>query len=118
MFSSSAFRIKRELGLSLVAREIRVRLRHGSADRLAPRVQHLTQLLHHAGLLGRQVVLLAEIGFQIEQLDGSVLEILQQFVIAVPNRTAGALHTVIAVMGEVPVERTLLDLPAFEQRQE
>ena len=61
-------------------------------------------------------MLLAEIGFQIEQLDGSVLEILQQLVIAVTDRTAGALHTVIAVMGEVPVERTLLDLPAFEQR--
>ena len=49
--------------------------------------------------------MLTDVGFQVEELHGVVLEVFQQLVVTHANGTAGALHSVIAVVREVPIDR-------------
>lgn len=79
--------------------------RHARGHVLAPGVEQGAQFVGLFRLGEGEIVLFARVGFQVEQLHGAVFKIFQQFVIALADRAAGALHAVIAVVREVPVDR-------------
>mgnify|MGYP000274116373 CR=1 FL=1 len=52
----------------------------------------------------RQIFLLADIVCQIEKLNGPVFEIFEQLVITITNGSAGALHSMVTVVWEMPID--------------
>ena len=61
-----------------------------------------------------EIVLFGWVCFEVEKLGGVVFKILEQFVISQTDCAAGALHAVIAVVGEVPVYCFSVEGLAFE----
>ena len=78
---------------------------HGGRDLAAPVVEQGGELADALGLFAGQIALLTEVVAEIEELDGVVLEILEELVVALADGAAGALHAVVAVVREVPEER-------------
>ena len=89
---------------------------HSSADTGSPLVQAFFELLSFFGHPLGEVVLLAGVVSQIEQLHAAVLEIFEQLKIALTDGPAGALHPMVAVMREMPEEGFTVEMVfAFQQ---
>ena len=67
-------------------------------------MQHLQELGSDFGLCSRKIVPLAKVLFQIEELHAPLFVVFEQLVLSQPDRPAGALVSVVAVMGKVPVD--------------
>ena len=90
-------RMKRELGRGGCLRGARLRLplvvgirrHHRGGNLAAPVVEQGGELADALGLLAGEIALLAEIVAEVEELDGVVLEILEELVVALADGAAG-----------------------------
>ena len=62
-----------------------------------------------------QILVLSNIPGEIEELNGSILKILQEFIIPISNRSSGALHPVVAVMRKMPINGPTVHFLTFDQ---
>ena len=81
-------------------------------------MKHLQEPLGDLGLGLGKVVLLTKIFFQVEELHASVFVIFDQFVLPGTNGAIWTLVTMIAVVGEVPVDRPPFVVLSFQSRDE
>ena len=65
-----------------------------------------------------QIVLFVDVLVEIKQLNGVVLVIFQQLVVTVADGSSGALHAVVAVMWEVPIDGVAFQRMALQRGNE
>ena len=83
-----------------------IRLHHLGTHLFTPTMKFAGKFFGLLRLDLSQILVLSNVLREIEELNGSILEIFQQFIFPVPNRTTGTLHSMITVMWKMPVNRT------------
>ena len=82
---------------------IRIGLHHLGTHLFPPTMKFIGKLLGLLRLDLGEVFMLANVLSEIEQLNGSILKIFEEFIITIPNCTSRALHPVVTVMRKMPV---------------
>ena len=82
---------------------IRIGLHHLGTHLFTPTMKFAGKFFGLLNLDLSEVFVLPNVLGKVKELNGSILKILEEFVIPVPNGTSGALHPVIAVMRKMPV---------------
>ena len=81
---------------------------HLGINFIAPVMEHLLKLLDDLWLGPRKVVAFTDVIFQVEELNGSIFVVFEQLVSSGTNCTTRTLETMIAIVGKVPVDRSML----------
>ena len=80
-----------------------IRLHHLGTHLFTPTMKFAGKFFGLLNLDLSEVFVLTDVLGKVKELNGSILKILEEFVIPVPNGTSGALHPVVAVMRKMPV---------------
>ena len=83
-------------------------LHHLGTHLFTPTMKFAGKLLGFLDLDLGKVLVLSDILSEIKELNSAILEIFEEFIISIPNRTSRALHPMIAVMREMPVNRSTI----------
>ena len=94
---------------------IRIGLHHLGTHLFTPTMKFAGKLLGLLNLDLGKVFVLPYIPGEIEQLNGSILKIFEEFIITIPNCTSRALHPVVTVMRKMPVNWATVHLLTFDQ---
>ena len=80
-----------------------IRLHHLGTHLFTPTMKFTGKFFGLLNLDLSEVFVLTNVLGKVKELNGSILKILEEFIITIPNRTSGALHPVVAVMRKMPV---------------
>ena len=80
-----------------------IRLHHLGTHLFTPTMKFAGKFFGLLNLDLSEVFVLTNVLGKVKELNGSILKILEEFIITIPNRTSGALHPVVAVMRKMPV---------------